>query len=331
MTGSLPRRRLPPSGLPRRREPRGRELAGRRQAQGRGHRALSLRRAHGRPAVRWTYTARRLTTVPAAVADAFPAGPLRRSSTRSASDRERPVRGDAARRARASSTRRASSRWTSRRTEQGRTARTSTRWKARSPTSRASRSPAARPSASIPRPGTSACGVPPYFADVKTGVDTEVVAVDLAGKPAAGRPRRPSTLTQVQWHSVRRAEGSGFYTWETERKEIRGRPLAGHDHGRAGALARAASRPAATSCCARTAPGRGRALHDHARRRSTRSDPGYTAWERYDHNRIDLVPEKKTYRPGDTARIMIKSPWERATRAAHDRARGHPHAPHASR
>ena len=40
---------------------------------------------------------------------------------------------------------------------------------------------------------------------------------------------------------------------------------------------------------------------------------GYTAWERYDHNRIDLVPERKTYKPGETARIMIKSPWEQAT------------------
>ena len=40
---------------------------------------------------------------------------------------------------------------------------------------------------------------------------------------------------------------------------------------------------------------------------------GYTAWERYDHNRIDLVPEQKTYKPGDTARIMIQSPWEQAT------------------
>ena len=28
------------------------------------------------------------------------------------------------------------------------------------------------------------------------------------------------TLTQVQWLSVRRAEGNGFYTWDTERKEI---------------------------------------------------------------------------------------------------------------
>ncbi len=25
------------------------------------------------------------------------------------------------------------------------------------------------------------------------------------------------------------------------------------------------------------------------------------------------MPEKKTYKPGDTARIMIKSPWEHAT------------------
>ena len=40
---------------------------------------------------------------------------------------------------------------------------------------------------------------------------------------------------------------------------------------------------------------------------------GYTAWERYDHNRIDLVADKPRYKPGDTARIMIQSPWERAT------------------
>src|SRR4051794_33771262 len=40
--------------------------------------------------------------------------------------------------------------------------------------------------------------------------------------------------------------------------------------------------------------------------------PGYGDWERYGHNRIDLVPEKKAYRPGETARLMIKSPWETA-------------------
>src|SRR5205809_3664655 len=40
---------------------------------------------------------------------------------------------------------------------------------------------------------------------------------------------------------------------------------------------------------------------------------GYTAWARYDHNRIDLVPERDTYKPGETARLMIQSPWEKAT------------------
>ena len=40
---------------------------------------------------------------------------------------------------------------------------------------------------------------------------------------------------------------------------------------------------------------------------------GYTAWARFDHNRIELVPERRTYKPGDTARIMIQSPWEQAT------------------
>ena len=59
---------------------------------------------------------------------------------------------------------------------------------------------------------------PAFFADVKSGADTEVVAVDLAGRPATG-VAVTVVLTQVQWHSIRRAEGRGFYTWDTERKE----------------------------------------------------------------------------------------------------------------
>ncbi|HVT05704.1 MAG TPA: MG2 domain-containing protein [Thermoanaerobaculia bacterium] len=150
---------------------------------------------------------------------------------------------------------------------------------------------------------------PPYFADSSTGLDTEVVAVAIDGQPAAGLPVTV-TLRRVQWIGVRRAEGNGFYTWETERKEV----------------------PAGTWTVTSTekpAP-----LHipiaeggyyilkalaaDGERSSETETSfyalgSGYTAWERYDHNRIDLVPERKTYRPGDTARIMIQSPWESAT------------------
>jgi alpha-2-macroglobulin len=39
----------------------------------------------------------------------------------------------------------------------------------------------------------------------------------------------------------------------------------------------------------------------------------YVAWARRDDDRIDLVPDKASYAPGDTARVLVQSPFERAT------------------
>ena len=60
---------------------------------------------------------------------------------------------------------------------------------------------------------------PSYFIDQKAGLKTEIIAVGIDGYIAAGVPVQV-TLTQIQWQSVRRAEGNGFYTWDTERKEV---------------------------------------------------------------------------------------------------------------
>ena len=60
---------------------------------------------------------------------------------------------------------------------------------------------------------------PPYFVEQKSGVKTEIVAVTPPAHRSPGVPVTV-TLTQVQWMSVRRAEGNGFYTWDTERKEM---------------------------------------------------------------------------------------------------------------
>ena len=151
---------------------------------------------------------------------------------------------------------------------------------------------------------------PPFFVGMDAGVDTEVVAVDLTGHAAAGVTVEV-TLTQVQWHAVRRAEGGSFYTWETERREV--------PAGRWEVTTAAAPSPLHVPL---TAGGFFvlRAKATDAQGRSTKSSlsfyvlgPGFTAWERHDHNRIDLVPEKKRYRPGEEARILIKSPWDSAT------------------
>jgi len=151
---------------------------------------------------------------------------------------------------------------------------------------------------------------PSYFLDQKSGLKTEIIAVGTDGSIATGVPVHIK-LTQVQWRSVRRAEGNGFYTWDTERKEI----PAGSWDVTTGTDPIPLQIPFASGGYfmleAKGSSGDGRFA-------ITRTSfyvlgAGYTAWERFDHNRIEIVPERETYKPGDTARIMIQSPWERAT------------------
>ncbi|HEX6177534.1 MAG TPA: MG2 domain-containing protein, partial [Thermoanaerobaculia bacterium] len=162
-----------------------------------------------------------------------------------------------------------------------------------------------------PAPWYIGVKTPPYFAEAKDGVDTEIVAVGLDGL-AVGGVKVKVELMRIQWVSVRKAEGHGFYEWETERKEIPAgewtitsdtKPVPLHialkEGGRYVIVARAEEPKTKRSTTTRVGF---YALGE-----------GYTAWERYDHNRIDLVPEKTNYRPGETARIMVKSPWESAT------------------
>ena len=151
---------------------------------------------------------------------------------------------------------------------------------------------------------------PDYFLQQRNGLATEIVAVGLDGAPVAGVPVEV-TLTQVQYTSVRRAEGDGFYTWDSERKEV---PAGSWTVTTAEAPVPLAIPFASGGYFVLEVRGRG----EDGRSSVTRTSfyvlgEGYTAWARYDHNRIDLVPEKQTYRPGDEARIMIQSPWEQAT------------------
>ncbi|HVG22591.1 MAG TPA: alpha-2-macroglobulin family protein [Thermoanaerobaculia bacterium] len=151
---------------------------------------------------------------------------------------------------------------------------------------------------------------PPYFADTTKGIDTEIVAAGLDGLAVGGVTVKVQ-LKRLQWTSVRAAEGEGFYNWESERKEV--------DAGEWTIT----TKPSPTALHLPVTEGGEYVLTataDDGKGRSTKTrlwfyavGGGYTAWERHDHNRIDLVPEKRSYEPGDVARIMIKSPWETAT------------------
>ncbi|MGE3178543.1 MAG: alpha-2-macroglobulin, partial [Vicinamibacterales bacterium] len=118
------------------------------------------------------------------------------------------------------------------------------------------------------------------------------------------------TLVEVQYHSVRRAEGNGFYTWETARREVEAGRFTVTSAADPVPLAIPVPRGGSFELRAVARDGSYTAI---TRLPFYAIGAGYTAWERYDHNRIDLVPEQTIYRPGDTARLLIKSPWESAT------------------
>jgi uncharacterized protein YfaS (alpha-2-macroglobulin family) len=151
---------------------------------------------------------------------------------------------------------------------------------------------------------------PSYFVDRKTGLQTAVVTVTPDGQVATGVSVE-LTLTQIQWVSVRRSEGNGFYTWDSERKEVPSGSWTITTTAEPVPLNAALSNGGYFILQAR-------ARDTNNRYTVTRTSfyvlgDGYTAWARFDHNRIELVPERRTYKPGDTARIMIQSPWEQAT------------------
>ncbi|MGH9329510.1 MAG: alpha-2-macroglobulin family protein, partial [Vicinamibacterales bacterium] len=149
-----------------------------------------------------------------------------------------------------------------------------------------------------------------YFVEQKRGVETAAVAVTPDGRVTPGVTVKV-TLTQIQWNSVRRAEGNGFYTWETHRNEV--------DSGSWTVTTTEEPVPLSIPLSSGGYFVLKATAGDAEGRKTTTSQgfyalgEGYTAWQRFDHNRIELVADRARYKPGDTARIMIQSPWEQAT------------------
>ena len=161
-----------------------------------------------------------------------------------------------------------------------------------------------------PAPWYLAVKRPPYFGEAKDGIDTEIVAPAIDGLATPGVKVKVE-LKRIQWASVRQSEGEGFYEWNSERKEVPAGEWTIETKAEPVPLHIPITEGGEYLLVASAADGKGRTTTTRVAFYAIGA--GYTAWERYDHNRIDLIPEKKTWKPGDTARIMVKSPWETAT------------------
>jgi len=118
------------------------------------------------------------------------------------------------------------------------------------------------------------------------------------------------TLFRREWHSVRKAGMGGRYRWISEKKdtEIESRKI------------KSTSEPVLESFLTEKtgyyilrAEGRDR----HKNLISTSfyfyvTGKDYVPWGREDDDSIELVADKATYRPGETARVLVKSPYEKA-------------------
>ena len=147
---------------------------------------------------------------------------------------------------------------------------------------------------------------PSMFVDTDQGTKVGIVAVDLSGETVANVPVSVSLLRE-QWAPTR-ASGGRSGGWE--RREI----PAGQWNLQTGA--------GETSLAVPVHDGGSYILRATARDasgRATRTEVrfyglgrGRSAW-RSEGSRIDLIPERATWKPGDTARILIQSPWPSAT------------------
>ena len=146
----------------------------------------------------------------------------------------------------------------------------------------------------------------PVFVDTKTA-STGVVAVDLSGRTVTDVPVTVS-LIREEWVS-----GPPESRWSEPRWERREIP-AGEWTVRTGAGETALPIPLREGgsyilrAIARDASGR----QARTELRFYSLGPGVSSWRKVG-NRIDLSPERETWKPGETARILVHSPWPSAT------------------
>ena len=143
---------------------------------------------------------------------------------------------------------------------------------------------------------------------IRAGETQRVDVVELLpdGTPVTTGKPVVLTLSRELWHSALRAGDGGHYEWKSERQLVTVRQdtlAAGGD-------------PRAWSFAVDTTGSYLLTASDPASGASTRiafyaasSEQDWVAWSREKPGRIELAWDRERYRPGDTARLLVKAPF----------------------
>ncbi|MEW6279645.1 MAG: alpha-2-macroglobulin family protein, partial [Candidatus Eremiobacterota bacterium] len=164
----------------------------------------------------------------------------------------------------------------------------------------------------LAHPGAYLIGLRPKssFNAAGSTVAVEVVTTDPEGKAQSGN-KIALELVRRDWHSVRRVEGGGSYRWVTT---VEDQKVADTSVDTAENPVLANLTPDKPGFYLVRATGKDAAGHLVTSVTTFyASGAEYVAWARGENDTIELVADKKGYKPGETARILVKSPYEKCT------------------
>lgn len=150
------------------------------------------------------------------------------------------------------------------------------------------------------------------WVSAKQQVRFQAVALGLDGRPAAGVPLEVKARARVVTTSRKRMVG-GFYTYDnrTEVKDL-GTVCSGKSDARGLLLCDTKlAEPGEVELVATAKDAQGRAIQAASSVWVTRQGELWFGGE--NHDRIDVLPEKRSYEPGETARLQVRMPFRFAT------------------
>jgi len=149
-----------------------------------------------------------------------------------------------------------------------------------------------------------------YFVEKGNKAEFEVISVNPDGK------RREDDKIKVRvyrryWESVKKAGVGGRYSWESRKIDllIKEKTVESDEDGKTISFVPEKTGMYFVRATSKDLKGRSASADEYI----YAVGGGYAPWLMTDDDRIELVPDKSAYSPGQTARILVKSPYDECT------------------
>jgi len=160
-------------------------------------------------------------------------------------------------------------------------------------------------------PGLHYIGIKPHTMLAEAGAPFlfDLVAVTPDGNSDPGREVSVRVVHR-QWHSVRKTSTGGSYRWVTEKEDTVVDSMLLVTVAQPHALETVTAASGFYVIIAESVDQRGNRIMTECPFYA--SGGGYAAWARLNNDKVEMVADAERYSPGETARILVKSPYERA-------------------